>query len=406
MTNLLLPPAPSGTGAPLFASCRVGGRPPLRLPLRLPLAFAPLLFSVLVGPAATAQTASDSTQTTAVVSAPVASPAAKPAAQTLKPAQIETLAGIKIGYKNDDGQTVIKAKYDYGSDFQPDGYAIVGINLKYGCIDSTGRELVPIKFAEPVAFSEGLAPATLDGKKWGYITKTGSVAVPFTFDDVGDFNEGRAAVRLGKKLALINRKGTLLTPHKYTGIEEMKGGIARVCLRQERQQGGIYTQEEKNDVYKGHFWGFINAQGKEISPMNLYAWQSPNLGNGYAVCCYSKSDQSALAKNGNYRMLVGQTYTYSSALIDKTGKTIIPASAGYEFGNWGKNYLIVQRGDAYGVVDMTGQFLLPLNFSQISDFEFGPGNSLAKAFMSPDRFFYVDSKFQCVEFDGVKCPEQ
>ena len=110
-----------------------------------------------------------------------------------------------------------------------------------------------------------------------------------------------------------------------------------------------------------------------------------------------------------YTFIIGQQYTYTSALIDKTGKAVIPAYMMYEYGNWGKDYIIVKRANefpVYGVVDFTGKFLLPLNFHEITDFEFGPNRSLAKVFFDERRFFYVDKAFHCVEFDGVKCPDK
>lgn len=184
-------------------------------------------------------------------------------------------------------------------------------------------------------------------------------------------------------------------------MEEMKGGIARVCLKNDSRDGIQYS----------HLWGFINAQGKEISKLTCYGYESPNLENGYAVTRIAKLDVVPANLNtrqrSTYVALIGRTYSYSSALIDKTGRVVIPATANYEFGDWGHDYVIVKRGDAYGVLDMTGKVILPIGFREISRFEYGPDkSSLAKVFTTADgKFFYVDRHFKCVEFDGVKCPE-
>jgi hypothetical protein len=242
-------------------------------------------------------------------------------AQKLEPALIQTMNGEVVGYKNPAGQVIIKPRFEEGNAFL-NGYATVRIGNRWGMIDSTGREIVPLKYRELDYFAEGLAGASLDGKKFGYINTAGAVVIPFTFDGVSSFSEGRATAVLNSKCALINKKGALLTPHKYQGIESMKGGIARVCLRNDSRDGVRYS----------NFWGFLNAQGKEITKLNNYGYESPNLENGFAISCVRSPGGS-----------------YASALIDKTGRVVIPASAGYEFGDWTSTYLRVKRGFPCGI---------------------------------------------------------
>lgn len=303
---------------------------------------------------------------------------ANASAQKLEPALIQTLGGEKIGYKNPAGQVIIKPRFEEANVFL-NGYATVRIGGRWGMIDSTGREVLPLKYRDLDYFAEGLAGASLDGKKFGFVNTAGAVVIPFTFDGVGSFSEGRATAIMGRKCALINKKGVLLTPYKYQGIELMKGGIARVCLQNDSRDGVQYS----------NYWGFINVQGKEISKLNNYGYEASNLENGYAVTCVDLHNSS-----------------YASALIDKTGRVVIPASAGYAFGTCTNSYLRVKKGFPSGIVDYTGKVLLPVNFWQITEFTFGAdGKSLAKAFTSERDFYYINEKLQCVEYDRVKCPE-
>lgn len=304
---------------------------------------------------------------------------ANASAQKLEPALIQTMGGEKIGYKNPAGQVVIKPRFEEANVFL-NGYATVRIGGRWGMIDSTGREILPMKYRELDYFAEGLAGASLDGKKFGFVNTAGAVVIPFTFDGVGSFSEGRATAVLSRKCALIDKKGALLTPYKYQGIEAMKGGIARVCLQNDSRDG----------VQFSHFWGFINAQGKEISKLNNYGSESVNMGNGFAITYVDLPNASSFA----------------SALIDKTGRVVIPASAGYKFGTGTDTYLRVTKGFPSGIVDYTGKVLLPVNFWQITEFTFGAdGKSLARAFTSERDFYYLNKGFQCVEYDRVKCPE-
>lgn len=318
-------------------------------------------------------------------------------AQHLTIARLETMSGEKFGYKNDAGTVVIKPRFEAASDFQG-GVARVCIGGRCGLIDSTGREVIALKYRDIGYFHDGLAGVSLDGRKYGYLNRAGQVAIPCTFDEATDFSEGTAAVARQGRCALLSKKGVLLTPFKYIRMTPMQGGIARVCLQNDSRDGIEYS----------HFWGFINAQGREISKLTCYGYESPNLENGYAITRIAKPDGTpSVLRSGQYTFLVGKSYSYSSALIDKTGRVVIPASAGYDFGHYGDNYLIVEKNDRYGVVDWTGKQLLPVGFHEITDFKFGAdGSALAKVFTTDNgKFFYVDRQFKCVDFDGVKCPE-
>ena len=62
--------------------------------------------------------------------------------------------------------------YDFAGDFS-EGLAEVKLNGKYGFIDKTGKEIIPIKFDYTSGFKNGRAGVKLEGK-WGYIDKQGN----------------------------------------------------------------------------------------------------------------------------------------------------------------------------------------------------------------------------------------
>ncbi len=88
--------------------------------------------------------------------------------QNLAPKLIETISGQKYGYVNSSNKVVIKPIYDEAFEFI-DGYAPVVINKNMGLIDSTGTEVVPLKYKYIGYLQEGLIPASLDGIKFGFI---------------------------------------------------------------------------------------------------------------------------------------------------------------------------------------------------------------------------------------------
>ena len=66
-------------------------------------------------------------------------------------------------------------------------------NNKWGCIDKTGKRVIPCKYDRISPFSEGLACVELNGK-YGYIDKTGKEVIPLKYDFAWSFENGRAHV--------------------------------------------------------------------------------------------------------------------------------------------------------------------------------------------------------------------
>ena len=133
----------------------------------------------------------------------------------------------KWGYMDLDENIVITPKYDSAEEFI-DGKAVVSSKQKYGIIDATGVEIVPVKYASIGAYNKyGLAQINLGGKveegvvsggKVGYINQKGEIVLPAKYDEIGFFDKTNTAwVKSGKKYGLINASGTLISEVKYSG---------------------------------------------------------------------------------------------------------------------------------------------------------------------------------------------
>ena len=66
----------------------------------------------------------------------------------------------------------MESMYDWVGDFS-EGLATVKLNWKFGYIDKTGKEVIPLKYDYASEFSAGIAAAELYGN-WGYIDKQGN----------------------------------------------------------------------------------------------------------------------------------------------------------------------------------------------------------------------------------------
>lgn len=130
----------------------------------------------------------------------------------------KTTDGLQfVDYLNVKGEFLLNENYyefdDHISGFH-NGLAIVKKDEKYGFIDSSRNEIIPLKYSSLSEFSNGVSNASFDNFK-GYIDMSGRPLFPFgddeKFEYLGDFNEGYGFV-FGKNgearlLSIINPSG-------------------------------------------------------------------------------------------------------------------------------------------------------------------------------------------------------
>ena len=120
----------------------------------------------------------------------------------------DTVSGL-WGFRNQEtSDVVIEPKFDEVEEF---AHGQVWVKNSHGSflIDKKGKILVSLiyDFVSVSGFSEGLCGVKKDGK-WGFIDKTGKEVVPVgLYDDVGSFNDGLCKVGKDEKYGFINRKG-------------------------------------------------------------------------------------------------------------------------------------------------------------------------------------------------------
>ncbi len=117
--------------------------------------------------------------------------------------------------------------------------------IKYGFIDKTGRELIPIKYDAlyscnkeygasnnsrnnyRVMFQNGMIRAKLDGK-YGIVNKTGKEVVPLIYDCIDNFGErfpnGFSKITLNNKYGVVDKTGKITVPVIYDEFEVLFTG--------------------------------------------------------------------------------------------------------------------------------------------------------------------------------------
>ena len=94
----------------------------------------------------------------------------------------------KWAYLNENGEEVIKAKYDDAEDFR-NQVAKVNLNGRWGLINHKGEALTEFKYEAMCCQQEGLI-AVSDGTKWGYISTEGKQIIPFEYQNATNFVNG------------------------------------------------------------------------------------------------------------------------------------------------------------------------------------------------------------------------
>ncbi len=108
----------------------------------------------------------------------------------------------------------------------------------HGLVTATGEWAIPPLYDHVVAFHEGLAAVTRDGRA-GYIDPTGAWALEPVHDAAARFSEGLAAVKTGRHWGYIRRDGSRLAEPVFDYAGPFEGGLAVVKL--DRKWGVIDT---------------------------------------------------------------------------------------------------------------------------------------------------------------------
>lgn len=173
----------------------------------------------------------------------------------------------KLGGINAQGHTVVPCIYAHISDFS-NGLAVVQKDdERYGVIDSTGREIIPIEYDKP----EGLLNASdyiLDDAILlfkespdagyllkGFARKDGKVIVPPQYEIMWkDENASRFLVRKNEKFGVLAADGTWLIPAIYDDARANKIN----------SYTGVVSLSFPLLCFNGKNWVYVTLGGKEL----------------------------------------------------------------------------------------------------------------------------------------------
>jgi len=260
------------------------------------------------------------------------------------------------------------------------GEGYINENTKYGFVDVTGKVVIPLIYESCGGFAEGLSSVS-KGEKYGFIDKTGKEVIPLTYDYCFDFNDGIAKVKSGGyddgKYGFVDKTGKVVIPIVYKNVSEFRDGIAAVI--NEKDEIGFIDKSGKLLVqtkYKDYGGDNIQHFNEGLCPVFTYDSKIKEIKYGFIdttgklVIDTIFSDYGMLInpyifKEGVSKVFIEDADGFNTKYIDKTGN-IIPKPK--ELSN---EVSVVFENDKYGVIDETGNPIVPFIYADIGSFKDG-----------------------------------
>ncbi len=123
----------------------------------------------------------------------------------------------KYGYVNSYGTVVGEIKYDSVVLYFSEDLATVKLQNKWGYLDLGGRERIALKYDNAWAFVDGLAGVKLNGK-YGFINKLDVMVIPFIYEDAKPPSYDLYAVKLNGKWGFIDKTGNTKIAFEYDDV--------------------------------------------------------------------------------------------------------------------------------------------------------------------------------------------
>ncbi|NUM51377.1 MAG: WG repeat-containing protein [Flavobacteriales bacterium] len=250
----------------------------------------------------------------------------------------------KKGFINKRGEYVIAPVFDDAENFYKE-YAIIARDSLYGLIDKTGKIIIPIEYSYLDEFSDSLFLAEKEGQ-FGYLDAKGNTAIPFIYNAAGDFKNNFAYVKIADKMGIINRKGINVLRCEYDWIENFTNGLARV------------KKENK--------FGILNTKADTILSI-IYDYIGP-----------FKNHLAIVAVNDKY------------GYVNTNGKICIPLEFSFDAGTkeWAdftNGYAIFKQKNKFGLIDSTGKKVLEAKYDAVGNI----GKNLWVPVLQKDKWVYV-----------------
>ncbi|MDX1409255.1 MAG: WG repeat-containing protein, partial [Saprospiraceae bacterium] len=262
----------------------------------------------------------------------------------------------KWGFLDQTGAVVIPARYDQVSAFS-EGLAAVNLRGRWGYIDRSGRVVINFAYLAAWPFSDGLARVTqFDGRQC-FTDHTGNLVCVNEADALYDFSGTRARIERGGRFGYVNRAGDIVIPATFERADNFTGEVARVTMYEKEgliDTSGIFVIEARYDrIYPpssgfiaarmGSNWFYLDHAGERVDD-KVYVRATPFA-----------SGRAAVQQDGSWHLID----TAMQRLTDH----------GYDYMRFaGSGCWVVGCADGQGLIDSSGALIAPCMYDQINNF--------------------------------------
>ncbi|MCR8635680.1 WG repeat-containing protein [Paenibacillus radicis (ex Xue et al. 2023)] len=299
---------------------------------------------------------------------------------SLFPASVKTIEGVRWGFIDSKGTMIIQPQYEYASDFQNNGLAVVQMNGQNGLINSNGAYVVKPVYDSISPFSEGRA-VVIDSQGFKVMDEAGHIITKKAYDYIASYSNGRAMA------SVANPSG----PSLY-GFLDLHGNEV---IKPQFEQAGDFKQNKTVVKVKDNDFALIGLDGRKLAS---YPYASVGqLGDGLLPFQQQlQGKYGYIDEKGS--IVIQPAYTYAMAFMDGRAVVNTAEDFGSRYGLIDKqaNYIIKpdyneirtlgeQRlalgkaidaqqpfiGSTFAIADMNGQMLTSFKYHDVGDFKQG-----------------------------------
>ena len=315
------------------------------------------------------------------------------------------------------GNALFSSTYDYGEKFKF-GLASVENNGKRGCVDKTGKEVIPCAYNSLIPYTESLIWVR-DGVFWGLINTDGKIIISHEFDDFLLVKNGLVALRKNSFWGLYDHRGIQRVECQYSGICDYSDEF--VALRDRGGSWSLYNEHgtpitvgrynEIGNFYNGlacvkrcdfeerqDGYGYINKQG--VEKIGCIYDDAKDFSNGVAIVRQGKF-KGIINTIGQYitECIYDDVYNFKDGVacvmkdgkygcIRISGEEIVPCICDDIIYEFCEGLACVKIDGKYGCINVQGEEVLPCVYEE--SFYFHDGLACVKR----------DNKYGCINIQG------
>lgn len=241
----------------------------------------------------------------------------------------------KWGYINQDGEVVIECKYDSASEFDNDGYAVVGMETDsdaseyytiYGLINTKGEEIISPDYSY-INSSIGW-----ECDNYGYRTIT-RLPYPLYYEE--------------QYSGVIDNNGNIMISPEYNSISNIG------------DSGYYIACDAETNMY-----GIIDEDYEWVCEPD-YSWMETT---------WERSTGNVAKVDGDYALIAGYDFQegHGAKIINEYGETIVPMDYyNIDFGVGMDRAIVEDSNGYYGAIDLHGNVQIPCQYDEMGNFSYG-----------------------------------